>query len=81
MPTKDLGYWNEKKEKLRLSYPTITEEDLVYYYGKIIIDHWINPTGSLAIRSFCFSYDSAGPSYAHCGRGNSHYPGFDKYSA
>jgi len=34
MHTKNKGYWNEKKEKLRLKYPNITEEDLSYYQGK-----------------------------------------------
>lgn len=34
MQTRLKGYWNEKKEKLRLKYPDITEEDLSYYRGK-----------------------------------------------
>lgn len=34
MQTKVKGYWNEKKEKLRLYYPAITDEDLVYPEGK-----------------------------------------------
>jgi len=34
MHTNIKGYWNEKKEKLRLKYPNITEEDLNYYQGK-----------------------------------------------
>jgi len=34
METKVVGYWNEKKEKLRLRYPIINEEDLSYSQGK-----------------------------------------------
>jgi hypothetical protein len=34
MITKVTGYWNEKKEKLRQNYPTITEQDLIYNNGK-----------------------------------------------
>jgi hypothetical protein len=29
-----VGYWNEKKEKLKKRYPHITEEDLNYREGK-----------------------------------------------
>jgi hypothetical protein len=28
------GYWNEKKEKLKMKYPDITDEDLFYSEGK-----------------------------------------------
>ncbi|MDA3822267.1 MAG: hypothetical protein PF450_06595 [Bacteroidales bacterium] len=34
MVTEVTGYWNEKKEKLRINYPNIKDEDLIYYYGK-----------------------------------------------
>ena len=29
-----IGYWNNKKEKLKLKYPDITEKDLRYNEGK-----------------------------------------------
>jgi hypothetical protein len=29
-----IGYWNEKKEKLKQKYPIITDEDLTYNEGK-----------------------------------------------
>ncbi|MBN1183618.1 MAG: general stress protein CsbD [Bacteroidales bacterium] len=28
------GYWNEKKEKLKYRFPTITDDDLIFYDGK-----------------------------------------------
>jgi hypothetical protein len=28
------GYWNEKKEKLKLKFPSLKEEDLRYSEGK-----------------------------------------------
>jgi 5'(3')-deoxyribonucleotidase len=28
------GYWNDKKKKIKLKYPFITEEDLSYCEGK-----------------------------------------------
>jgi len=28
------GYWNEKREKLKMKYPDITDEDLFYSEGK-----------------------------------------------
>jgi hypothetical protein len=34
MNTNTLGYWNEKKEKLKLKYPIITDEDLFFTEGK-----------------------------------------------
>jgi hypothetical protein len=34
MNIKDIGYWNEKKEKLKNKYRTITDEDLCFYDGK-----------------------------------------------
>jgi hypothetical protein len=34
MDTNQIGYWNEKKEKLREKFPTITDEDLHYNEGK-----------------------------------------------
>jgi hypothetical protein len=34
METKIIGYWDIKKEKLKLMYPDITEEDLKYPEGK-----------------------------------------------
>lgn len=34
METKILGYWDIKKEKLKLRYPFITEEDVTYPEGK-----------------------------------------------
>jgi hypothetical protein len=34
METRVIGYWNEKKEKLRQNYPNLSEDDLNYYQGK-----------------------------------------------
>ena len=34
MNTKVLGYWDEKKEKLKQRFPNITDEDLRYREGK-----------------------------------------------
>ena len=34
MHTQVTGFWNERKEKLRQKYPTITDEDLNFYEGK-----------------------------------------------
>jgi len=34
METKHIGYWNNKKEKLKLKYPFLTEDDLVFHLGK-----------------------------------------------
>ncbi len=34
MNTKELGYWNEKKEKLKQKYTIITEEDVHFLEGK-----------------------------------------------
>jgi hypothetical protein len=34
MKTNVLGYWNEKKVKLKLEYPAITNEDLRFLEGK-----------------------------------------------
>jgi hypothetical protein len=34
MNTNEIGYWNEKKEKLKQKYPTISDEDLHFYEGK-----------------------------------------------
>ena len=34
MKTNVTGYWNEKKEKLKQKYTTITDEDLLYSNGK-----------------------------------------------
>ena len=34
MNTDVIGYWNEKKEKLKEKYPSITDEDLFFYEGK-----------------------------------------------
>jgi hypothetical protein len=31
---KIIGFWDEKKEKLKTKYPTITDEDLNFYEGK-----------------------------------------------
>lgn len=28
------GYWSEKKEKLKLKYPFITDDDVLLYEGK-----------------------------------------------
>jgi hypothetical protein len=29
-----MGYWEEKKEKIKQKYPFITDEDLIFYEGK-----------------------------------------------
>jgi hypothetical protein len=34
MITPKLGYWNEKKEKLKKKYAIITDEDFLYNEGK-----------------------------------------------
>lgn len=34
METKVLGYWDEKKEKLKQKFEAITDDDLVYCEGK-----------------------------------------------
>jgi uncharacterized protein YjbJ (UPF0337 family) len=34
MNTKVAGYWEQKKEKLKVKFPNITEEDLRYREGK-----------------------------------------------
>jgi hypothetical protein len=34
MKTNVLGFWNEKKEKLKEKYPIITDEDLRFREGK-----------------------------------------------
>jgi hypothetical protein len=34
MVPKIIGYWDIKKEKLKLMYPDITEEDVTYPEGK-----------------------------------------------
>ena len=34
MNTKVIGYWNEKKEKLKQKYEIITDQDLGYCEGK-----------------------------------------------
>jgi len=34
MYVKNIGFWNEKKEKLKEKYPDITDEDLLFYEGK-----------------------------------------------
>lgn len=34
MNTKVVGYWNEKKEKLKQVFPSLTEEDLSFREGK-----------------------------------------------
>ena len=34
MNTSVIGYWNKKKEKLKLRYPIITNEDLLCLEGK-----------------------------------------------
>ncbi len=34
MENKRIGYWNEKKEKLKQKYPVITDEDLRFQEGK-----------------------------------------------
>ena len=32
--TIEIGYWNRKKEKIKLHYPDISDEDLSFYEGK-----------------------------------------------
>jgi hypothetical protein len=34
METELYGYWNLKKEKLREKYPFLTDEDLLFPFGK-----------------------------------------------
>jgi len=34
METIVLGYWNEKKEKIKQKYASITDQDLNFYEGK-----------------------------------------------
>jgi uncharacterized protein YjbJ (UPF0337 family) len=34
MNTRVIGYWDEKKEKLKQKFPIITDEDLLYREGK-----------------------------------------------
>ena len=34
METNIIGYWNEKKEKLKKEYPAITDDDLFFCDGK-----------------------------------------------
>jgi hypothetical protein len=34
MNTNVIGYWNQKKEKLKQRFPVITDEDLRYREGK-----------------------------------------------
>lgn len=34
MKTKQIGYWNEKKVKLKQKYPFLSEEDLEFNMGK-----------------------------------------------
>lgn len=34
METSISGYWNEKKEKLKQKYASITDQDLIFYEGK-----------------------------------------------
>jgi len=34
METIILGYWNEKKEKIKQKFPAITDQDLNFYEGK-----------------------------------------------
>lgn len=29
-----MGYWEDKKEKIKQKYPVITEEYLIFYVGK-----------------------------------------------
>jgi hypothetical protein len=35
MESKIIGYWDIKKEKLKLLYPGITDEDVTYPEGKV----------------------------------------------
>jgi hypothetical protein len=34
MSTSNIGFWNEKKEKLKQKYAIITDEDLLFYEDK-----------------------------------------------
>jgi len=34
MASLTIGYWNEKKEKLKQDYPIITDNDLIFHEGK-----------------------------------------------
>ena len=34
MSNEIIGYWNQKKEKLKVKFPEITDEDLKYNEGK-----------------------------------------------
>jgi hypothetical protein len=34
MDTNEIGFWNEKKEKLKQKYINITDEDLHFHEGK-----------------------------------------------
>jgi hypothetical protein len=34
MYNNNMGYWNDKKEKIKQKYPIITDEDLMFYEGK-----------------------------------------------
>ena len=29
-----MGYWEDKKEKIKQKYPIITDDDLIFYEGK-----------------------------------------------
>ncbi len=34
MYSNNMGYWNDKKEKIKQKYPILTDEDLIFYDGK-----------------------------------------------
>ncbi|HSO85486.1 MAG TPA: hypothetical protein VLQ91_02970 [Draconibacterium sp.] len=34
MYSNNMGYWNDKKEKIKQKYPILTDEDLNFYAGK-----------------------------------------------
>jgi len=34
MYNNNMGYWENKKEKIKQKYPFITDEDLIFYEGK-----------------------------------------------
>jgi hypothetical protein len=34
MNSNSIGYWNEKKEKLKQNFPIITDDDLHFHEGK-----------------------------------------------
>lgn len=34
MYSNNMGYWNDKKEKIKQKYPILTDEDLIFYEGK-----------------------------------------------